>query len=435
MGSLSAEHIHAIHPDPGTAPLPVIWNQDTAFPRDLWSLLLIVLIAGLLTVSYIEGLTKLMAVYGAFMSSIFIVYGLHHRLELQPEVMLYFLWIVWSLGGLTNVVDRDLYFTQLKTMIQIGVLVLVISGITALRRNMATVMFALGLGGFLVAFSSIVTGEIFKMLNRTGSYRTSGITGNANEFAYCLLFVIVAVFYFSRRKLPGALKVLLAAVVGISLIFVLYSGSRKGLLGVLAFIFFWWSFCGSKRLSGNPLREYVLLLLLLTTAYFAVSYVMSNTLIGKRLEQIDSESDRTRIQMYQEGLSMIAEYPLFGVGLDNYRALSSSGLYSHSDYIEVVATTGIAGGIIYYSIYGLIWRRLSRIKKMTDNPDVIHTVGLLKAAIITILLIALGRPNLTSKVTWIFLAGAAGYSWAMEQALLKLRSLTPPAVRRASRSD
>ena len=55
---------------------------------------------------------------------------------------------------------------------------------------------------------------------------------------------------------------------------------------------------------------------------------------------------------------------------------------------------------------------------MTDNSDHLYTIGLLKAVIITILLIAFGRVNYASKITWIFLAGAIGYSWSIERSFL-----------------
>jgi hypothetical protein len=44
----------------------------------------------------------------------------------------------------------------------------------------------------------------------------------------------------------------------------------------------------------------------------------------------------------------------------------------------------------------------------------------MKATVITMLLIAVGRPNITSKLTWIFLAGAFGYSWSVERTLKKV---------------
>jgi O-antigen ligase len=115
---------------------------------------------------------------------------------------------------------------------------------------------------------------------------------------------------------------------------------------------------------------------------------------------------------------MIRKHPVLGVGLGQFRTLSSSGLYSHSDYIEVAANTGIIGFALYFSIYVVLWLRLNRIKRKTDDPHLLYIIGFFKAAIITILLVAFGRPNITSKLTWIFMAGAIGYSWSIERAFL-----------------
>jgi O-antigen ligase len=145
---------------------------------------------------------------------------------------------------------------------------------------------------------------------------------------------------------------------------------------------------------------------------------MSDTYMGERFEHAREHGSETRVQLYKEGIKMIKSNPIVGVGLSNYIKLSSSGLYSHSDYIEVAATTGIVGFILYFSIYIVLWHRLNRIKSMTNDPRILYTIGLLKAAIITILLVATGRPNIASKLTWVFLAGAIGYSWSMERALL-----------------
>jgi len=98
-------------------------------------------------------------------------------------------------------------------------------------------------------------------------------------------------------------------------------------------------------------------------------------------------------------------------------------MYSHSDYMEIAANTGIVGFILYFSVYAMLWSRLNRIKAKTNNPRLLYTIGLVKATLITMVLTAFGRPNVTSKLTWIFLAGAIGYSWSVEKDLLRHRLL------------
>ena len=60
---------------------------------------------------------------------------------------------------------------------------------------------------------------------------------------------------------------------------------------------------------------------------------------------------------------------------------------------------------------------MKKIEKMTNSPDVLYSIGLIKAEIITILLTAFGRPNITSKTTWVFLAGVLGYTLFLERRL------------------
>ncbi|MGH7453677.1 MAG: hypothetical protein ACRENG_20175, partial [bacterium] len=63
----------------------------------------------------------------------------------------------------------------------------------------------------------------------------------------------------------------------------------------------------------------------------------------------------------------------------------------------------------------LLWRRLGRIQKLVTDHSVLYEIGLLKATILMILLLAFGRPNFQSQTTWIFLASAIGYAQSLER--------------------
>jgi hypothetical protein len=82
-------------------------------PRDFFQWLLLFFIIGTLTLSHIQGLSKIMVLYGLAFSFLFSIYLLYHGFKVQPEVIIYFAWVIWSLSGLLNVVDRSLYFQEL----------------------------------------------------------------------------------------------------------------------------------------------------------------------------------------------------------------------------------------------------------------------------------------------------------------------------------
>ncbi|MEJ2636988.1 MAG: hypothetical protein P8184_17085 [Calditrichia bacterium] len=71
--------------------------------------------------------------------------------------------------------------------------------------------------------------------------------------------------------------------------------------------------------------------------------------------------------------------------------------------------------MLYFSFYLILWRRLLRLRSKTTDLKLIYEIGFFRAAILTILLLGFTKPNITSKITWIFLAGAAGYTWIMER--------------------
>ena len=112
---------------------------------------------------------------------------------------------------------------------------------------------------------------------------------------------------------------------------------------------------------------------------------------------------------------MIAENPIFGVGLGNFQVRSSLFAESHSDYIEVAATTGIIGFIIYFSIYVVLWVRLNKIQNYFKNDTILYNIGIIKANIITILVLATGKPNYRAIITWIFLASVIGYTGSLDK--------------------
>jgi O-antigen ligase len=396
-------------------------GRQQILPRDFWGFLLTPFIMGVMTIGYLESLANVVVLYGVVLSFLYILQCLHHRSELQPEVLIYFVWIVWSLGGLTNLTDKDIYFQQLRTIIQMGVLIFAVSGITALRKDMSNVMFGIIAGGLLLAASIMFTGEIGKIFYDP-TWQLKSLTGNDNDFAYCLLMVIIACFFFLRTRPSLLRRVILWTIVVITCSFIILSASRKGFLGVIAFIFLWWQFCREKRLSRNMLWGYVIVVGLIAGMGFTAYYMIHKTYLGQRFNQVEEDTgNQKRIQMYEEGYNMIKKYPVFGVGLNNYRRLSSFGLYSHSDYTEVAANTGIVGAILYFSIFVVLWRRLSRVRVMTRDPELLYTIGILKGSVLVILLLAFGRVNVTSKLTWIFLAAAIGYSWAAERDLNALK--------------
>ena len=158
-------------------------------------------------------------------------------------------------------------------------------------------------------------------------------------------------------------------------------------VGFVILILLWSWLSYGKTLFRRP-ATFVFLVLVCGGLLFSIDFMLNETWMGKRfqkdfIEKQDSFEDQRRIIAYQDGLEVIRMNPFIGVGLDNFRYHTSTQMHSHSDYIEVAATTGIIGAIIYFSIYIVLWQRLRRIQTSVENSSILHDIGLIKAIIIT----------------------------------------------------
>jgi O-antigen ligase len=64
-----------------------------------------------------------------------------------------------------------------------------------------------------------------------------------------------------------------------------------------------------------------------------------------------NESVVERARFIKEGLSLLAESPVFGRGLDTFRWLSGEGTYAHNNVIELGVALGLVGIILYYGFH------------------------------------------------------------------------------------
>lgn len=407
------------------------YYTDHVLPNDIWDWLLLLFIISSLTISFVPGLSIITIMYGSIFSGIFLLYFLYNRISLTmpPEIIIYFLWIMWSLGGLSNVINETWYYSQLKTVLQMGVMIFIIGTMIAMKSNISIVMFGIVIGSSMVILNSIYMGEVTQFSSIGARVRLESITGNANKFAYCVLFLAFSLLYFWNKKSSLKWRVILSTAVFISLMFIVFSGSRKTLIAFLIFILFWFIFCQRNKLTRNPIIAYLTLVVLLGGIYFVADHVKSEVYMSRRFESEEIERGGShRIRLYVEGIQMIKSYPIFGVGLGNYKAHSSTRQYSHSDYIEVAAGTGIVGFMLYFSIYLMLWLRLNRIKCMTTDSQLLYIVGFMKAAVIAMLLVSFGSAKINSKITWIFLASAIGYSWKLERSLKMMSKKYRPTI-------
>jgi O-antigen ligase len=122
------------------------------------------------------------------------------------------------------------------------------------------------------------------------------------------------------------------------------------------------------------------------------------------------ESLAGRARMFARGIQVFLENPILGVGLDMFRTVDvfsgkAIGQNAHSNYIEVLATTGIIGGVLYYAMYYCWWSRLIKAKGLLRDSR--HAGYMVTAVMMAamVLVFDVGFVSYYEKLSWLFLAG------------------------------
>jgi O-antigen ligase len=238
----------------------------------------------------------------------------------------------------------------------------------------------------------------------------------------------VAYSLWNRKKQGLGLWPLLALpFITISLVL---SGSRKNLVSFGVFALMWALFTYG-RAKASQVWSVLSLLVVAAALYVGGRFVMENTHVGERFRQAatDPRLDTGRYNLYQEGWTMFLQSPVQGVGLGNFVTHSSTAAYAHSDFMEVLATTGFVGFVLYLSIYLVLWRRLRRMLRKRKDATSRYMAGLYQAMIIALLVHGLGTPSFLDPLYLYILGLMIGHTRAMEQDLRGPR----PAESRASK--
>ena len=386
-----------------------------------------IFVVSAMTLSYLPGLSKVTIIIGFTISILYLLYHLSSRKGFQPEFIIYFSWVCWSLTGAFVCVNQEAFWNKFSTIFQISIMIFIISGITYTSKNLRINVFSLLLGITVLLIISFYKGEINLSFLKE-QFRLGGVIGNANMFAFHMLFGIWSILYSYNRKMSTMKKMLIVSIITVLSIMILLTGSRKSFLAEILFF----NILILYNLRANVKRVQLSILgsvFMAVIIFYFVDYTLKETYMGERLLSIQKDyeeghSIHKRQQMYKVGFEIIDRNPILGIGIGNYYWLVGKevGGYSHSDFIEVGSGTGIVGLLIYYSIYIVIWHRLSWIRKNTSNPRIQYHIALFKASIIVIFLLGLGAPYYYVKIFWIYLASVFGYTRYIEHRIQSILS-------------
>jgi len=361
---------------------------------------------------------NLVKAVGALLALAYFVRSLQARVRPTPEMILYGVFIGWSLTGLIGAAVPALFWQKWFTLVQVWILIILMTGFTVSRRALTLNLSFVVLACMVVAAGSIITGSYKSGVEEGARVTTIGV--NANGFGRIMIVVTVCAMYFWMRPSRSSVAkfALLVPTMVVASMLCILSGSRTSVVGLALLYLLWTYLCYRKEALQRKGLLVLILLGLVVGGYGFVSFTRRST-VGKRFQAtIDNLMGRReggladRDRLYGIGLRLFRENPIVGVGLLNFKYYTG-GKSSHSDYLDILTATGLPGFLIYYSIYVAFWLRTRKIVKYCPDPDVVKTVRLFRAVTLVYLALGLGAPNYSGKLPWIILGSFVGYSNAV----------------------
>ena len=192
------------------------------------------------------------------------------------------------------------------------------------------------------------------MHGRLALHQEAGI----NRLAFLLCMgVISSIILLSHKR--RKLEVLYYTVM---IIIELYTmtiiGARKYFLVSCLSLAIWMIVCLRQVLENrgyaySTALYFALIILIMMIGYRLLPIFYQSSVYARLSGEIDrTASDTTRLELYRDGLKILGDYPLFGMGYNSFYL--HYGVTSHSTYTELWTGTGIIGTIIYLTSIGMI---------------------------------------------------------------------------------
>ncbi len=209
----------------------------------------------------------------------------------------------------------------------------------------------------------------------------SGLGRNYNDFTTQMTLVSLILSYMSFYVNKKYKRIFF-----IFMIFIIITASRKAIIiSILGFVIFY--LCSSginiKKLMKRLLIITVILGLLLFVIFHndflyslvgekLLSMIQSFGLSSSEIRSTISASDidhslHGRAVLREEAFKQFIENPILGIGYYNFQYFNRYNLYTHNNYLELLANLGIVGFTLYYCMYFSIF--ITALRKIMNKQD------------------------------------------------------------------
>ena len=290
----------------------------------------------------------------------------------KPKYSEKYLWFVMFVGlcafSCIYSVNRNVSLTATFSMVKVLVFSFVMYNIVDCKERLEKVLMINSGSATLLILYLMYTGELFVKDERLGNE----LTGNANILATILMFAAFSSVYFVSFSVKRIGKIVFTVSFLLQLFALSLTGSRKFFILPILLL------CAMIILNSYDKKKRHLFFKIIVAGliFVGVFWLIINidffyNYIGYRMEtffnflrgegKVDA-STLIRQVLIDHAIAFWKQSPIIGNGLDTFKVMSSYGIYSHNNYVELLCNLGIVGVIVYYSYFIYLIIRLFKIK-------------------------------------------------------------------------
>lgn len=334
--------------------------------------LITLIIAPQLWIEPIKGLRTDVLMYPVWLVVVIVSGRFNKLIEFKTQdkyMAMFVLWLILSIVVTgTNELQKDLIINYIKWFILYKLVIASIDNYEDVKKVIYMIIFF----GLLMTIEGIQhklsanglgwAGQKLgwvdpAVLAAGGTGRTRWINIFDGPGVFCVIYTLALPFMLQYLGKPFNKKTNLLALLLITplLLATYYTGSRGGLLATAALIGLYFLI----RFKVSFLKIVFISLVGMTAFIFAPSHMTSI--------RDSSGSAQHRVDMWGEGIEMVQQNPIIGIGRGNFASYTGT-LIAHNSAVEIMGEMGIIGLFFWCAMIYLALKSIYIYREKTEDP-------------------------------------------------------------------
>jgi O-antigen ligase len=294
--------------------------------------------------------------------------------KLPKDHVYYILLILFFVICYPLVLDHGRFMWTFRKMIMSLMMLIIVLQLIKTDKAASNILFLSIFTGTLIlcimSYGEIGTTEVYvsdegstKEVTKIGDENTI----NTNALAIIAGNGILATLYLIHAY--SKIKWIFLSFTFFFIVIIIACGSKSGFINMAMSFALWYLLVqtSSSKYKGIYFVIFGILIYLLIT-YF--SSLLEGTYLLERFNRVDSlnkyyEND-SRGKLFQQGLELFLEHPIFGVGLGQV-GIYMNAAYTHNDLAEILSNGGTIGTLLYFFFLIVIYRRTITVHKALEK--------------------------------------------------------------------